>query len=528
MQTEVDLRELAIDRGGAGGSQIRTRRHVLSRFVLPAVLIAGFLSLLVWASWEYLFPPKDVTVVPVISTTAEVRREGTPLFKAAGWIEPRPTPVRVAALAPGVVEKLLVREDDVVKPGQKIALLVDEDAKLARDRARAERDLRAAELEQARADLKAAATRLKQPVHLKAALGEAEAALAKVQTQLTDLPFQLRRAEADTQAARKDYESNVASKGGVAGVETEISKSKWQSAAALVESLRRRKASLQGERDALAARRKAVQAQLELLIDEKRDEAIGRAKIKAAQARLDRAGVALAEAELRFKRMTVTSPIEGRVYRLIGHPGARLGSGGMTQSTGHDASTVVTLYRPDMLQIRVDVRFNDLLKVRLNQDVRITNPALSEPITGKVLFISSEADIQKNTLDVKVSLPNPPSVFKPEMLVDVTFLAPKTATQGSKPSKELKLYVPEQLVHREEGAAWVWVADQSAKVARKIEVKTASVAGSGLVEVTSGLTPSSRIISGGSDGLRDGDRIRVTGEDASFGSNNELTQAGNE
>ena len=49
---------------------------------------------------------------------------------------------------------------------------------------------------------------------------------------------------------------------------------------------------------------------------------------------------------------------------------------------------------------------------------------------GTVLFISSEADIQKNTLQVKVAIPDPPDVFKPEMLVDVTFLAPERSDPG--------------------------------------------------------------------------------------------------
>ena len=104
MSNSVDLRELAIDRGASGQANLRARRNVLTRYVLPLVLIAGFLSLVAWASRDFLFPPKAVAVMPVFSTTAEVRQEGTPLFQAAGWIEPRPTPVRVAALAPGVVE----------------------------------------------------------------------------------------------------------------------------------------------------------------------------------------------------------------------------------------------------------------------------------------------------------------------------------------------------------------------------------------------------------------------------------------
>lgn len=516
MPSTVDLRELAIDRGGnTGQPKVRPRRHVLTRYVLPSVLIVGFLSLVAWASRDMVFPPKAVTVMPVISSTAEVQREGTPLFKAAGWIEPRPTPVRVAALAPGVVEKLLVVEDQSVKAGEPVAELVDDDAKLTHDRAMADLKLREAELEEAQSQRKAAQTRFEQPVHLEAALGEAEAALAKIETLLKNLPFELQRAVADQEAAQKDYDGKIASRGVVAGVKIDIAKSKLASAKALVSELRDREASLKKERDSLSGRRDALKTQLELLADETKAVEGATAQVKAAQARVEQARIVVAEAKLRWDRMTIPAPVDGRIFRLIAHPGARVGSGA-NQMAGSDGSTVVTMYQPDKLQIRVDVRFEDIPKVTLGQPVEIDNPALSSPLTGKVLFVSSEADIQKNTLQVKVAIPNPPPVFKPEMLVDVTFLAPEQPDREEEPSQELKLYVPRQLVQQGEGGSFVWVADQSEGVARKVTVQT-DMAGSGaLVQINSGLTMTSRLIVGGSDGLEDGQRIEVTGEDMSL------------
>ena len=525
MSTDVDLRELAIDRGGTGQPRIRPRRHVLTRYVLPLGLIFGFLSLVIWASWDILFPPRAVIVVPVLSTTDDVRQEGTPLFKAAGWIEPRPTPVRVAALAPGVIEKLLVVEDQVVKAGDPVAELVKEDASLARDRVLADLELRQAELDEANATLAAAETRFKQPVHLKAALGEAEASLAKIETQLKNLPFEFRRAEAVQEATKKDYDGKLAAKGVVAGVEIDIAKSEAASAIAIVDELRDRSESLEKEQAALIQRRDALKTQLELLADEIEAKGEAKARVRAATARVAQARVVIAEAQLQLDRMSVVSPIDGRVFRLIAHPGARIGSG-MTQMTGHDGSTVVTMYRPDMLQVRVDVRFEDIPKVSLNQPVEIDNPALSSLLTGKVLFISSEADIQKNTLQVKVEIPDPPPVFKPEMLVDVTFLAPKQPERGLEPSQELKLYVLQQLIHQGDGGSFVWLADQSDGIARKTMVQTGAVGSNGLVEINGGLTISSRIISGDNDGLRDGDRIKVTSEDSSLGTSNAIQQSG--
>ena len=310
MSTDVDLRELAVDRSGTGQPSIKTRQHVLTRYVLPLILIIGFLSLVAWASRDLMFPPKPVTVVPVFSTTAEVRQEGTPLFNAAGWIEPRPTPIRVAALAPGVVERLLVVEDQDVRIGEQIAELVKDDAKLVHERAMADLALRQAELDEANAASTAAETRFKQPVHLEAALGEANASLAKIETALKNLPFETRRAEANYDAMKKDYDGKVAAEGVVAGVEIDIAKSKMKSAKALVEELGDRSESLKKEQAALVQRRDALKTQLELLADETKAKDEAQAKIKAAKARVEQARVAVAEAKLQLDRMTIVAPVE--------------------------------------------------------------------------------------------------------------------------------------------------------------------------------------------------------------------------
>ena len=201
-------------RGGAEGPR---RRHVVSRYVVPGTLLVGFLSLVAWASRDTLLPPQPVWVVPVFATHSTVQHEGTPLFQAAGWIEPRPTPVRVAALAPGVVERLLVVQDQLVKAGEPVAELIREDAQLAHDRALASLQLRQAELREMQAEFQAASTRFSQPVHLEAALGEAEAALAEITTELKNLPFETRRAEAQLDFAKRNYDGKQASAGAVAG-----------------------------------------------------------------------------------------------------------------------------------------------------------------------------------------------------------------------------------------------------------------------------------------------------------------------
>ena len=82
---QIDLSQLAIDRAAPVR---RKRRHLLTRYLLPMGMLAGFAGLIVWAGWEQLFPPQSVTVVPVQVLQAQQQPAGTPLFTAAGWIEP--------------------------------------------------------------------------------------------------------------------------------------------------------------------------------------------------------------------------------------------------------------------------------------------------------------------------------------------------------------------------------------------------------------------------------------------------------
>src|SRR5205823_9016957 len=99
---------------------------------------------------------------------------------------------------------------------------------------------------------------------------------------------------------------------------------------------------------------------------------------------------------------------------------------GLATGTHQDASTVVTLYDPASLQVRADVRLEDVPRVVPGQRVRIETPATA-PMAGEVLFATSQADIQKNTLQVKVAVTDPPPALRPDMLVQATFLAPAAA-----------------------------------------------------------------------------------------------------
>ena len=512
MNPRIDVQQLAIQRETAAAPRPapRDRQRVLIRYVLPGTVLAGFVVVLAWTARASLLPAHPVTVVPVLTSRGESAPAGAPMFQAAGWVEPRPTPVLVTALAEGVVEQLLVVEGQEVRAGEPVARLIDVDAKLTVNTAEAELQLRQAELASAEAGEKAAKTTLAEPVQLQALSAEAEASLAQKETEAAALPAQMQAAVAREQVARQDYAGKEKSSGSLAPITVERSRADWQAAAAVVDELKAKQAHIGKEVEALTKKREALKRRLELKTDEQRQFSDAQAMRQAAKARLTLAEIALETAKLRLERMTVRSPFAGRVLALAARPGARVM--GLSPGAIFDASTVVTMYDPKRLQIRADVRLDDVPSIQPGMPCRIETPAVAGGVVhGEVLFSTSQADIQKNTLQVKVSILDPPTTLRPDMLVQVTFLAPapKASEHGS---PTLRVLVYRQFVETAEGVARVWIADQAAGVARLRTVQVRPAAGE-FVEIISGLNATDRVISGGRERLRDGQRIRISGED---------------
>ena len=66
----------------------------------------------------------------VLDNNLSTLGQGSLLFKASGWIEPDPFPIRVTSLYSGVVKEVHVLEGQQIQKGQVIATLIDEDARL--------------------------------------------------------------------------------------------------------------------------------------------------------------------------------------------------------------------------------------------------------------------------------------------------------------------------------------------------------------------------------------------------------------
>ncbi len=518
MSSHVDLSQLAVRRETTTADALGPRpRKLFARYVLPLGVLLSFAAVLAWAARDSLLPAKEVTVVPVFVSKTLQQAEGTPLFTSAGWVEPSPFPISVTALAEGVVEKLLVVEGQPVEKDQPIAQLIRRDADLSLARARAETEMRAADVKTADAQLAAAKTNLEQPVQLDAALAETEALLARAQTELGNIKPQIQATEARLSLARQELDGKRTAGEGVVPLRAiQRAQSEYDAANAALDELNQRGPRLQKEIDALSRRRDAIAKQRELKTEEIRRVAETQSNLASMTARLHQAQAEEQIAELRLERMLIKSPIAGKVLARVAREGTRLM--GLKSESDQDSSTVVTLFNPEKLQVRADVRLEDVPRLKPNQPVRIETAAVANSLKGRVLIVTSTADIQKNTLSVKVLIEEPPPQIKPEMLVKVTFLATAddTPRNGTEPIAKDRIYIPKSLVMSDDAGSFVWWADQAAGVARRRNVKVGSPGNDNLIEVE-GLSLSDKVIVGGREGLRDGQRITVKGEDHGTG-----------
>jgi multidrug efflux pump subunit AcrA (membrane-fusion protein) len=482
----------------------------VARYVVPALVALGFVGLLGWAVRESVLPATPVSVVPVVVSRAEVQQSGTPLFQAAGWIEPRPSPIYVTALTEGVVESLLVVGGQSVEQGQPLARLIDVDAKLALREAEAARDLQRAQIGVAEAELKAAKLTAENPAHLQASLAEAQSTLAQTETDVAQLPFLVQSAEAQAENSRRNMEAKASVGIAVSGQQLRDAQTEHAVAQSQLEELRQRGPRLKAEADALRKRVDALSTQLQLLIEERKRVENAQAELAAANARLAQSELAVEKAKLALDRTVIVSPIRGRVLSVIASPGSRLM--GLSPQSTLDSSSVLTLYDPASLQVRADVRLEDVPLVQPGQPALVETASSKGALRGTVLLPTSSANVQKNTLEVKIALDEPPENVRPEMLVTATFLAPEL------PESELqesvapeRILAPRRLVQNGEEGSVVWIVD-AGDLARRRIVKTGRAGTAELVEIVEGLTPTDKLIASGTEGLQDGDRVTVSGE----------------
>jgi membrane fusion protein YbhG len=280
------------------------------------------------------------------------------------------TAVEVSFRISGRMVERLVSEGETVKAGQPVARLDSRDL-------REEIGLRKAQVAAARAVLK----ELEQGSRPEE-IGQAHAVLERAQAEGA-------RAKDEFARQNKLYEREV------------ISAREYDAAKTALESA---DARIQEAKEMLTLIRKGPR----------------REKIEQARAGLDQANQTLAMAETRLTYCGLYSPLSGIVLSDNVEPGEYVSPG----------TPVVTLGNLKALYLRAYINETDLGKVKLGQQVRVTNDTYPGKVyEGKIAFISSQAEFTPKNVQtpkervklvyrIKVDISNPQMELKPGMPAD--------------------------------------------------------------------------------------------------------------
>lgn len=442
-------------------------------WLLPVGLCLGFLIILGLLFGGRLLPATPVQAAPVITiragelvpekkdpaTKTDPDAKGPLLFQASGWVEPDPYTTYVTALVNGVVDEVHALEGQVLKKGDLVATLIDDDAQL---------NLRTAE--QKHQALK------KQIVAHCTGFAVTAAQIGATQRKIEALETNV--ADAQDNAARLAK----LSRGAVSQQQVVQARLTTERQVAMLAEARAEIPQLTATITQLQAEQEAMEAQLR--------------ELETARAR----------AQLALDRTRITATMDGVVLRLHAAPGKKR----MLDMDEPTSAVIVELYNPEQLQARIDVPLNEAAALSAGQTVELVSDLLPDKtFTGKVTRISGQADLQRNTLQAKIAIRNPDPRLRPDMLMRAKFFAigSSTSTENTTTSSSrLAIYCPEKALVSET-LVWVVTPDSTAE---KREITLGEESRDGHRLVLSGLRSGESVILPPHADLSPGDRVKVT------------------
>lgn len=507
-------------RGALPLSMLLSRRRLA--VVIPVGVACATGLLIAWSAWPLIRPARTVTVaqaIPVLTSSDGPSGQldaaaGTPMggkqVQAAGWLEAEPYSIPCLALADGVLESVTALEGDRVEAGQVVATLVARDAELKLRRAEAELAAARAEHASAEAEVRAAQVLWDQPIELQRAVASTAAALKESRAELEQLPAMLESGRATLERLEQELTRVQTLRSGNAATELELIAAQQRAIGqrADVAALEGRRPLLEARVERLVAEARAAERTLELRIEDRRRLETAKAEVERSAAAVESAAAARDEAALELERMTIRSPITGFVQRRLRGPGDKV----VRMMDDPYSAHVLHVYDPARIQVRVDVPLADAGAIAVGQRCEVVVEILpGQTFAGRVVRVTHEADVQKNTLQVKVAVDEPSPLVRPEMLSRVTFIpgAGSAGSPGAGGEAGPRVRVPEAFLDEREGAARVWLVRDRRHgrgVLKPMDV-TALERGEGWVTVSGEVTPGS-LIAQASGTMRRGQVVR--------------------
>ena len=217
---------------------------------------------------------------------------------------------------------------------------------------------------------------------------------------------------------------------------------------------------------------------------------IARADAESARSAVTSARYAYEAALAQLEKLTIASPITGRIVKLTEVvDGDRV-------APGTEIATVMS-YRTILAD--VNIANPDFPLIEVGQEVRVTNFALKdEEFSGTVTMISPVADQQTRAFKTEVTIDNQDEKLRPGMYVQADIVVAR---------HEDAMVVPPELVLTRNNKRVVFIVEDEKAVAREVDIGIETRDGA---EVVSGIEPDNALIVEGFETLRDGTPVSVS------------------
>jgi HlyD family secretion protein len=329
----------------------------------------------------------------------------------------------VAAKNSGRIRELRVREGDIMKAGDVIAILDDEQSAAREQQAQSSLEEANARVTRSQQEISVLQEQFQQArITVDQARQDAEGRVKQAEAQVATAEANLSQAKAAYEQARYDAEkfTALAKSGDVPERQAKQARTTAESQAAVVESARKQVAASRG---ALTTARvnlsnPALRSSQAVAIQKQISQA--QSDVQASQSVAERAQGQLKEAQANRSDLTVVAPFDGTITTRSAEPGEVVTPG----------TPIVTMVDLSKIYLRGFVPEGDIGRVKLNQPSRVyldSDP--KRPVEATVLRIDPEAsftpentyfrdDRVKQVVGVKLQITNPTGSAKPGMPAD--------------------------------------------------------------------------------------------------------------
>lgn len=211
--------------------------------------------------------------------------------------------------------------------------------------------------------------------------------------------------------------------------------------------------------------------------------------LAAAQSNVVRAQANLTKAREQLGYAQLTSDFDG----VVTATGAEVGQ---VVSPGQ---AVVTVARPDVREAVIDVpdALAGPLRIGTPFDVVLQlDPSVR--VAGRLREIAPQADPLTRTRRIKITLENPPDVFRIGTTVTVNAMTEVAPT----------IKIPRTAVLEKDGKSFAWVVDPQTSTVSRREVRVAPD-DPARVTVLAGIEPGERVVTAGVRSLADGQKVKI-------------------